>query len=150
MAVKIRLRRIGAKKQPAYRLVVADSRCPRDGRFIEIVGHYNPLDEPSTVVIDSDRALYWLRHGAQPTDVVKKMLVKKGIWAVFTGQAIEIEPLLAAPQEEPAVAVEEVVTPVEEIVTPVEETITPVEETATPAEESSEAASVAAETVEDE
>ena len=87
MAVKMRLRRVGAKKQPAYRIVIADARAPRDGRFIEIVGHYNPLTEPSTVVIKSDRALYWLHKGAQPTEVVRGMLVRKGIWAVFTGAA---------------------------------------------------------------
>ena len=138
MAVKIRLRRIGAKKQPAYRLVVADSRSPRDGRFIEIVGHYNPLDEPSTVVIDSERALHWLRHGAQPTDVVKKMFVKQGIWAEFTGQANE-----SAPPEETAV-------PVEEVVSPVEEVAVPAEETAAPVEQASEAEIAPAETVENE
>lgn len=90
MAVKIRLRRVGAKKQPAYRIVVADSRAPRDGRFIEIIGHYNPLTEPSTVVVNAERALHWLRTGAQATDVVQKMLVKKGIIAVFKGEATEL------------------------------------------------------------
>ena len=65
--VKIRLRRVGAKKQPSYRLVVADSRAPRDGAFIEILGHYNPLTDPETVVIDEEKALGWLEQGAQPT-----------------------------------------------------------------------------------
>jgi small subunit ribosomal protein S16 len=100
------LRRIGAKKQPAYRIVAADSRAPRDGRFIEILGSYNPLTHPSTVVINAERAMYWLRQGAQPTDVVKKMFVKAGVWAVFTGEAAP-ESLLAPVVE---VAVEEVVT----------------------------------------
>jgi small subunit ribosomal protein S16 len=86
VAVKIRLRRVGAKRQPAYRVVIADSRAPRDGRFIEVIGYYNPLSEPSTVVIDSERALYWLRQGAQPSDPLKRMLTNLGIWAAFTGQ----------------------------------------------------------------
>ncbi|MFQ5460235.1 MAG: 30S ribosomal protein S16, partial [Anaerolineae bacterium] len=68
--VKIRLRRVGAKKQPSYRLVVTDSRKPRDGRFIEIIGHYNPRTEPPTVVVQEDRALYWLSVGAQPSSAV--------------------------------------------------------------------------------
>ncbi len=76
--VKIRLRRTGAKKKPSYRVVVADSRTPRDGRFIEIVGHYNPRTEPSTVKLHEDRVLHWLSVGAQPTDTVKKMLKNSG------------------------------------------------------------------------
>ena len=64
--VKIRLRRVGAKKQPSYRVIVSDQRSARDGRFIEIIGHYNPRTEPETVVIDHERALYWLARGAQP------------------------------------------------------------------------------------
>lgn len=96
MAVKIRLRRVGAKKQPAYRIVIADSRAPRDGRFIEIVGAYNPLTHPATITIDNERALYWLRQGAQPTDVVKKMFVKGGVWSLFTGEAMPEPP--AAPE----------------------------------------------------
>ncbi len=77
--VKIRLRRVGAKKQPSYRVVVADSRSPRDGRFLETIGHYNPRTDPPTVHIDEDRALHWLRQGAQPTEVVAKMLRDLGI-----------------------------------------------------------------------
>jgi small subunit ribosomal protein S16 len=77
--VKIRLRRTGAKKQPHYRVVVADSQSPRDGRFIEIIGHYNPRTEPPTVEIDAERALYWLGVGAQPTEAVRRMLDKLGI-----------------------------------------------------------------------
>lgn len=82
--VKIRLRRTGAKKKPNYRVVVADSRAPRDGRFIEIIGHCNPRTSPSTVVIHEDRALYWLSVGAQPTESVKKMLTKHGTLEKFS------------------------------------------------------------------
>ncbi len=77
--VKIRLRRVGAKNNPSYRLVVADSRAPRDGAFINIIGHYNPLTDPETVVIDGEKALYWLGQGAQPTAVVARLLTKAGI-----------------------------------------------------------------------
>jgi len=79
--VKIRLRRVGAKKQPSYRIVVAESTSPRGGRFIETIGHYNPLTHPPTIHIDGERALYWLRNGAQPTPVVAKMLQDLGIVA---------------------------------------------------------------------
>ena len=79
MAVKIRLRRMGAKKSPFYRIVVADSRYPRDGRFIEEIGTYNPLTEPSDVKIDSEKAKQWLKNGAQPTDVGKRLFKDNGI-----------------------------------------------------------------------
>ena len=79
MAVKIRLRRMGAKKAPFYRVVVADSRYPRDGRFIEEIGTYNPLTDPATVKIDADLAKKWITNGAQPTDTVKALLKKQGI-----------------------------------------------------------------------
>ena len=79
MAVKIRLRRMGAKKMPYYRVVVADSRYPRDGRFIEEIGTYNPLNEPSTVTVDAERAQAWIKNGAQPTDTVKTLLKKAGV-----------------------------------------------------------------------
>ena len=79
MAVKIRLRRMGAKKAPFYRVVVADSRYPRDGRFIDEIGYYNPLTDPATVNIDSDKAKKWISNGAQPTDTVKALLKKNGI-----------------------------------------------------------------------
>jgi small subunit ribosomal protein S16 len=79
MAVKIRLKRIGAKKAPFYRVVVADSRYPRDGRFIEEIGTYNPLVDPAKVEIDGERALAWLKNGAQPTDTVKSLLKKTGV-----------------------------------------------------------------------
>ena len=77
--VKIRLQRVGRKKKPAYRVVVADSRAPRDGAFIEIIGHYDPLTDPATVVIHEDKALKWLRQGAQPTQTVANLLSKLGI-----------------------------------------------------------------------
>ncbi|MBQ6163086.1 MAG: 30S ribosomal protein S16 [Clostridia bacterium] len=79
MAVKIRLRRMGAKKAPFYRVVVADSRYPRDGRFIEEIGYYNPVSEPVQLSIDADRAKHWLSVGAQPTDTVKDLLKKSGV-----------------------------------------------------------------------
>ena len=79
MAVKIRLKRIGAKKSPYYRVVIADSRYPRDGRFIEEIGTYNPLVEPAQIKIDSEKALKWLRNGAQPTDTVRSLLKKQGV-----------------------------------------------------------------------
>lgn len=79
MAVKIRLRRIGSKGNPFYRVVVADSRYPRDGRFIEEIGTYNPMVEPSEVKIDSEKVKTWIANGAQPTDTVKKLLKKEGI-----------------------------------------------------------------------
>ena len=77
--VKIRLRRVGAKNRPSYRLVVADSRSPRDGAFIAVIGHYNPLTDPETVVIDEEKALNWLRQGAQPTATTARLLSKVGI-----------------------------------------------------------------------
>ncbi len=79
MAVKIRLRRMGAKKNPFYRIVVADSRYPRDGRFIEEIGTYNPLATPADVKIDADKAKQWIANGAQPTDTVKDILKKNGV-----------------------------------------------------------------------
>jgi small subunit ribosomal protein S16 len=77
--VKIRLRRIGAKKTPSYRIVVADSRAPRDGDFIATIGHYNPLTDPETIVIDQEKALGWIKQGAQPTDTAARLLAKAGI-----------------------------------------------------------------------
>ena len=77
--VKIRLRRVGAKKKPSYRMVAADSQAPLDGAFIEILGHYDPLTDPETVVIDEEKARYWLSQGAQPTDIAARLLAKAGI-----------------------------------------------------------------------
>ena len=79
MAVKIRLRRIGAKKAPCYRIVVADSRYPRDGRFIEEIGFYNPMKEPAEVTVDSEKAKKWISNGAQPTETVRSLLKKSGV-----------------------------------------------------------------------
>lgn len=83
MAVKIRLMRVGKKKQPTYRVVVADSRSPRDGRYIEILGQYEPRQEPSIFTIDNDRTLGWLRKGALPTEQVHKLLIGNGVWAEY-------------------------------------------------------------------
>jgi small subunit ribosomal protein S16 len=83
MAVKLRLTRVGKTKQPQYRIVAADSRSPRDGRFIEILGQYNPRTEPSTINVDNAKAVKWLAQGAQPTDRVKKLLEISGAWAEY-------------------------------------------------------------------
>lgn len=79
MAVKIRLTRLGSKKAPFYRIVVADSRFPRNGRFIEEIGHYNPLTNPIELAVDAEKAKTWLKNGAQPTDTVKALLKKAGV-----------------------------------------------------------------------
>lgn len=89
MAVKIRLSRQGKKKAPFYRLVVADSRAPRDGKFIELIGTYNPMTEPGTIVINEDRALYWLSVGALPSDTARGLLKKQGIWEKFENRKAE-------------------------------------------------------------
>ena len=78
MAVKIRLRRMGAKKAPFYRIIVADSRAPRDGAFLEELGYYNPLTDPVELKVDNERAAHWLSNGAQPTDTVRALLKKSG------------------------------------------------------------------------
>ena len=77
--IKLRLRRMGAKRQPSYRIVAADVRSPRDGRFIEIVGFYNPQTDPYTLQVNTERAKYWIEHGAQPTETVRSLLVKSGV-----------------------------------------------------------------------
>ncbi len=108
--VKIRLRRVGAKKQASYRVVVADSRAPRDGRFIERIGIYNPRTDPETVRIKEDRALYWLSVGAQPTDAVARLLKNQGTLArlerLKQGESLEA---LVAEAEEALAAEEEIV-----------------------------------------
>lgn len=83
MAVKLRLMRMGKKKQPTYRVVAADSRSPRNGRFIEILGTYEPRADPSVIKIDADKAVDWLRKGAQPTETVQKLLKISGAWEQF-------------------------------------------------------------------
>ena len=83
MAVKLRLKRMGAKKRPFYRVVAADARSPRDGKFIELVGTYNPITEPAEIKINEEIALKWLRNGAEPTDTVRDLLKKQGIMEKF-------------------------------------------------------------------
>jgi small subunit ribosomal protein S16 len=126
--VKIRLMRLGKRKQPYYRVVVADSRSPRDGRIIENIGKYHPRAHPSVIDIDEERAVHWLRNGAQPSDPVKVLLQKTGIWERFSGEAPPPpkpekarkpepeapEPEPEAPEPEPeAVAEESTETPAE-------------------------------------
>ena len=89
MAVKLRLMRMGKKKQPTYRVVAADSRSPRNGRFIEIIGTYEPRQDPSVINIDNERAVHWLSNGAQPTDRVEKLLKISGAWTEHTGEAVD-------------------------------------------------------------
>ena len=86
MAVKLRLMRMGKKKQPTYRIVAADSRSPRNGRFIEIIGHYDARREPSVIKVDNERAVHWLRNGAQPTETVGKLLTLSGAVAEAKGE----------------------------------------------------------------
>jgi len=86
MSVKIRLRRTGTKKQPHYRLVVADAASPRDGRFIEVIGHYHPMSDPPAVDVREDRALMWLQRGAQPTETARVLLERTGVWARFAAE----------------------------------------------------------------
>jgi small subunit ribosomal protein S16 len=108
VAVKIRLMRVGKKKQPSYRVVVADGRSPRDGRYIEIIGQYGPRQEPSQVQIDDERALAWLREGAQPTEQVQKLLVSTGVWERFRAEhpkaAGRHKPRAHTPKPKPAPA----------------------------------------------
>ncbi|BAG07944.1 MULTISPECIES: 30S ribosomal protein S16 [Finegoldia] len=80
MSVKIRLKRMGAKKKPFYRIVVADSRCPRDGKFIEEIGYYNPLVEEKTVKVDSEKVQQWIKNGAKPTDTVDRLFKNNGVY----------------------------------------------------------------------
>jgi len=122
--VKIRLMRVGKKKQPTYRVVVADERSPRDGRIIETIGHYGPRQDPSVIEIDGDRALDWLRKGAQPSEAVQKLLTVSGVWATYesekagpivtklnrrgyaTGKAVPTKAKKSAPPEPPAAEAE--------------------------------------------
>ncbi len=90
MAVKLRLMRMGKKKQPTYRLVAADSRSPRNGRFIEIVGIYQPRQDPSVIEIDNVKAVKWLKEGAQPTETVERLLKISGAWAEFKGEPVAV------------------------------------------------------------
>ena len=89
MAVKLRLRRMGSKQRPFYRIVVADSRSPRDGRFIEVVGTYNPIDKKNEVTLDEEKVMTWLTKGAQPTDTVKSILAKSGVIAKLKASKVK-------------------------------------------------------------
>jgi len=139
--VKIRLRRVGAKKQPSYRVVVTDSRAPRDGRFIEIIGFYNPRTEPETVKIQEGRALHWLSVGAQPTRAVNRLLKKQGTLArlerLKQGEPLQV---LVAEAEEAAQAAPKVSSKTrQEYVTPVAEEPAVEPETVEPETEPAEA-----------
>jgi small subunit ribosomal protein S16 len=101
MATRIRLRRMGAKKRPFYRVVVADQRAPRDGRFIENIGKYHPLEDPSLIEIDEERALHWLRVGAQPSSQVRNLMVKIGIWDRFVEERPSAADLVRQRTEKP-------------------------------------------------
>jgi small subunit ribosomal protein S16 len=92
MTTRIRLRRMGSNKRPFFRVVVADQRSPRDGRFIENIGKYHPLDDPSVIEIDQSRALHWLRVGAQPSDQVRNLMKKVGIWEEFVKERPSADP----------------------------------------------------------
>ncbi len=100
MPVKIRLTRMGKKKQPSYRVVVVDSRRPRDGRYIEQIGRYDPRQDPSVIEIDNDRALDWLNKGAQPTDTARKLLEVSGAWTRFRVAKGDIHTVGEAPAAE--------------------------------------------------
>ena len=105
--VKIRLMRTGAKKAPSYRVVIAEARGPRDGRFVEIIGHYDPVqpkDTPAVVVINADRARYWLQHGAQPTDRVAVLLRREGVLPPAAPRVAPEKKPATAPTETPATA----------------------------------------------
>jgi small subunit ribosomal protein S16 len=101
MTTRIRLRRMGSNKRPFFRVVVADQRSPRDGRFIENIGKYHPLDDPSVIEIDQDRALHWLRVGAQPSNQVRNLMNKIGIWDEFVKErpSAALEPAKARPEK---------------------------------------------------
>jgi small subunit ribosomal protein S16 len=107
LAVRIRLQRHGRKKRPFYRLVAADARFQRDGRFLERLGHYNPLTDPSEVVIDEEKALKWLKRGAQPSDTAKNLLSQTGIWERFIAEKLG-QPIPPPREVEPSSAPEAV------------------------------------------
>lgn len=124
--VKIRLMRVGKKKQPSYRVVVADSRSPRDGRIIEAIGFYHPREDPSEISIDADRAVHWLQRGAQPSDQVRKLLQISGAWAAFTGEApppAAAPPAARKPKATPAASVAEAPTETEDEATVLPEAV---------------------------
>ncbi len=130
MAVRIRLQRLGRKKRPFFRLVAADARAQRDGVFLERLGHYNPITEPADVVIDEEKALKWLRRGAQPTDTAKRLLSQQGIWKKFTYEK------LGKPLPEDEVETDDTPEEVEDTPSEVEQEDPPTEETTESSEES--------------
>ena len=109
--VKIRLRRVGAKKQPHYRVVIADGSAPREGRFIEVIGTYNPRTDPPEMQIDAERAAYWLGVGAQPSEAVQRMLDKLGIVAHAQAAGPEVQPAVSVPKPEAVTEEEELPIP---------------------------------------
>ncbi|CAN5557125.1 30S ribosomal protein S16 [soil metagenome] len=117
--VKIRLKRVGKRKQPSYRVVVADSRSPRDGRNIESIGSYRPREDPSEISIDNERAVFWLQRGAQPSPPVAKLLRISGAWSLFTGdepppqESAVTTPRRATPAASVAAATDDVSAPAE-------------------------------------
>ena len=113
MAVRLRLMRMGKKKQPTYRVVAADSRSPRNGRFIEIIGTYQPRLEPSVVKIDNERAVHWLQNGAQPSETVEKLLKISGAWADYKGEQF-VPPVPPAPKTKSSMKKSEPSAPVSE------------------------------------
>lgn len=113
MAVRLRLMRMGKKKQPTYRVVAADSRSPRNGRFIEIIGTYQPRLEPSVVKIDNERAVHWLQNGAQPSETVEKLLKISGAWADFKGEQFT-PPAPPAPKQKSSLKKPEASAPADE------------------------------------
>ena len=135
--VKIRLMRVGKKKQPSYRVVVADSRSPRDGRIIEAIGNYQPRQDPVGIAIDNDRAVYWLEKGAQPSEQVKRLLRLTGAWSTFSGEPPPADVRTASASDAPAPAAPKNIkaTPAASVAEEAEEA--PVEETgeAAPVEE---------------
>jgi small subunit ribosomal protein S16 len=133
LSVKIRLMRVGKKKQPSYRVVVTDSRSPRDGRFIEVIGQYAPRAEPSVVTINSDRALHWLKVGAQPTEQAGKLLEIAGVWDAYkadVGKDAVVKPKVKvkAKTVKPAPEVAEAPAAVAAPEAPAEEAAAPAEE----------------------
>jgi small subunit ribosomal protein S16 len=113
--VKIRLKRMGAKKRPFYRLVVADSRSPRDGKFIEEIGYYDPLPNPATVRIDADKVHEWMRRGARPSDVARKLLEREGILQRSAQSRRMVTPAAAPAEEAPAATATEAPAAAEEV-----------------------------------
>ena len=126
--VRIRLMRVGKRKQPSYRVVVADGRSPRDGRIIESIGRYQPRTEPSEIEIDSERAVHWLRQGAQPSTTVRKLLQISGAWYSFTGETPPAgTPAAPAEPARPTAAASVAATPAESAGTPAESAPEPAE-----------------------